>query len=154
MRCRAARTWPSIVLKAIPSRPVSVRGSVSATVRADSPPVMRRAVRSIRASGRSPRRTAALPSSPTPAAVTTPIARLNHSSLDVAPSTVSRGSATTTDRPSGPVSATTRQSAPPPASGTVTGRPRSRAGPEADSGSRGLPVPLPSEWDRSRPSEA
>lgn len=85
-------------------------------------------------------------------AATTPMAMLNHSSLDVAPSTVSRGSATTKRRPSGPVRAITRQSEVPWPAGTVVGRPSVSVREDAAAGSRGRPSPLPRESRRSRPS--
>ena len=135
---KAASIWASMVLRARPSRPTSVRGSRSGTRRVRSPAAIALAVCSISTRGRRLARTMTAPTPARASSTTTLTTRSMARSWRMVSSTPSRLAATTTlPEPSRSGCTATRQRPSPPVAGTVTALPALASSQAASSGTRG-----------------
>ena len=116
---KADSIWASMVLRARPSRPTSVRGSRSGTRRVRSPAAIALAVCSISTSGRRLARTMTAPTPARASSTTTLTTRSMSRSWRVVLSMPSRLAATTTLPPPRSGCTATRQRPSPPVAGTV-----------------------------------
>ncbi|GAA2702030.1 hypothetical protein GCM10010412_100030 [Nonomuraea recticatena] len=142
LRSRSARARrSSITFRVWPSRPVSVRGSVSSTLRSVSPSAMAAAVRSIRLSGRKPSRTTIQATAPSSDNTRTPAASSMTSNCRTVSLLASSDIDTATRPPPDTLVTSTRHSSEPVLPAIVTGRAGSaetsravRVGPSETSG--------------------
>ena len=136
---KADSIWASMVLRARPSRPTSVRGSRSGTRLVRSPAAIPLAVCSISTSGRRLARTMTAPTPASTASTTTLTTRSIPRSWRMVLSIPSRLAATTTlpPEPSRSGCTATRQRPSPPVAGTVAASPALASSQAASSGTRG-----------------